>query len=275
MDKNDDIYVDMDGDTYMDPDPGEDGNEDVDEGDDADVDKNGSTNVGEDGGGATMIIAHAWFGFKYRPSIWFKKKKRFDYRSWSKGLSSSKSGISSVSSDKGRFSDFVAQLGSKKTHSNESKRRSWSISPPNCWYFYCSGSSIIVQGLRNERATYPKRSVADRKEQTMSEQEIDKVEAIVTECEQPQVKEHPYKIGEKYLIRTVTQYHTGRLKAVYPQELVIEEAAWITDTGRFFNFLDKGIATEIEPFIDDIIVSRGAIVDVTVFRHELPRKQKG
>ena len=84
-----------------------------------------------------------------------------------------------------------------------------------------------------------------------------------------------FEIGKNYLIRTVTQFHTGKLKAIYDQELVLSDAAWITDTGRFFNFLDKGVAAEIEPFVDDVIISRAAIVDATEFRHELPRNQKG
>lgn len=42
----------------------------------------------------------------------------------------------------------------------------------------------------------------------------------------------PWNVGANYLIRTVTMIDTGRLVDVGPQELVLEEAAWIADTGR-------------------------------------------
>jgi len=81
-------------------------------------------------------------------------------------------------------------------------------------------------------------------------------------------------IGEKYFIRTVTMALTGRLTAVYGQELVLSDAAWIADTGRFSDFLKTGIASEVEPFPDMVIVGRGSIVDACVFQHELPRIKK-
>ena len=43
---------------------------------------------------------------------------------------------------------------------------------------------------------------------------------------------HPFEIGVLYMIRTVTMIQTGRLVSVCPQELVLEDAAWIADTGR-------------------------------------------
>ena len=36
---------------------------------------------------------------------------------------------------------------------------------------------------------------------------------------------HPYKIGQNYLIRTVTMIQVGKLIAVHEQELVLEDAA--------------------------------------------------
>ena len=43
----------------------------------------------------------------------------------------------------------------------------------------------------------------------------------------------PWVIGQNYLIRTVTMIDTGRVTAVYEHEIVLEDAAWIADTGRF------------------------------------------
>ena len=60
--------------------------------------------------------------------------------------------------------------------------------------------------------------------------QLKQVNALMRE---PPTVNHPYEIGANYLIRTVTMIDTGRLVAVTDQELVIEEAAWIADTGRF------------------------------------------
>ena len=86
--------------------------------------------------------------------------------------------------------------------------------------------------------------------------------------------DHPYEIGAAYLVRTVTHYYTGRLKAVTAGELVLGEAAWIPDTGRFSGALATGELREAEPYPDVAIVSRGAIVDVAPWAHPLPRTAK-
>ena len=85
---------------------------------------------------------------------------------------------------------------------------------------------------------------------------------------------HPYKIGEKYFIRTVTLFYTGKLIKVTAKEIVLENAAWIADTGRFMDAIKTGNLNEVEPFQDDVIIGRGAIVDATVWKHALPREQK-
>ena len=88
-----------------------------------------------------------------------------------------------------------------------------------------------------------------------------------------QAQEHPYTIGATYIIRTVTMYYTGRLDAVYAGELVLGDAAWIADTGRWSSALAKGSLSEVEPYPGDglCIVSRASIVDVAPWSHPLPR----
>lgn len=81
----------------------------------------------------------------------------------------------------------------------------------------------------------------------------------------------PYNVGEKYFIRTVTFSFLGRLKFVFENELVLEEASWIADTGGFSNFLkgeyDENL--EVQHFVDDVILSRAAIVDATLWKNDL------
>ncbi len=89
---------------------------------------------------------------------------------------------------------------------------------------------------------------------------------------------NPYEIGKNYLIRTVTMTLTGRLKSIGDKELVLEDVCWIANTGRFHDALKDGIEqldfSEIEPFVNDVIIGRGAIVDCTVYDNGLPNKQK-
>ena len=81
--------------------------------------------------------------------------------------------------------------------------------------------------------------------------------------------------GQAYLIRTVTMTHTGRVVCTTPQELVLEDAAWIPDTGRFSQALeDPGILEEVEPSKLPIIVGRGGVIDAYPWPHRLPRLAK-
>lgn len=85
---------------------------------------------------------------------------------------------------------------------------------------------------------------------------------------------HPYKIGAIYLIRTVTMIDTGRLVEVTDQELVLEDAAWIADTGRFSDALAKSKFNEVEPFPDGrVIVGRNAVIDAVEIE-AAPREQQ-
>lgn len=85
---------------------------------------------------------------------------------------------------------------------------------------------------------------------------------------------HPFKIGANYFIRTVTHHHTGRLVQVTSQELVLEDAAWIADDGRFADALRKCEFGEVEPFPKGrVIVGRAAVIDAVEIE-KIPTSQK-
>ena len=87
--------------------------------------------------------------------------------------------------------------------------------------------------------------------------------------------DNPFDVGSNYFIRTVTMSLVGKLVRVGQQELVLEDAAWIADTGRFADFLESGEASEIEPFPPgEVILGRSSIIDAVKWSHKLPRKQK-
>lgn len=84
-----------------------------------------------------------------------------------------------------------------------------------------------------------------------------------------------WKVGESYFIRTVSFFHTGKLVSVDEHEIVLVDAAWIADTGRFADCFKTGRFSEVEPYPDGVslIIGRGAIVDACIWSHPLPRDQ--
>ena len=85
---------------------------------------------------------------------------------------------------------------------------------------------------------------------------------------------HSIPVGENVFIRTVTFHYTGRVVAVTDSDILLEDAAWIADDGRFYNALKDGDLKEVEPFPYQCIVARGAILDISPWKHDLPKVQK-
>lgn len=85
---------------------------------------------------------------------------------------------------------------------------------------------------------------------------------------------HPYEIGMPYLIRTVTMIDIGRVVDVTAQEIVLEDAAWVADTGRFADALKSCNFNEVEPFPDGrVIINRASVIDA-VRIDKINRSQK-
>ena len=84
----------------------------------------------------------------------------------------------------------------------------------------------------------------------------------------------PWRVGQAYLIRTVTHYLVGRLVWAGPAELVLEDAAWVADTGRYSVALAKGALNEVEPIPGPVVVGRGAVVDAAVWSFPVPPAPK-
>jgi hypothetical protein len=85
--------------------------------------------------------------------------------------------------------------------------------------------------------------------------------------------ELPFEVGEKYYIRTVTHHQTGKVKAIVGKFLILEQAAWIADSGRFMNAILDGKLDEVEP-VKEAIVNTDTIIDAFVWQHDLPTKQQ-
>ena len=104
--------------------------------------------------------------------------------------------------------------------------------------------------------------------------EAREIAALFGNVAAPRPQSHSFVLGQNVLIRTVTMHYTGRVVAITDSDIVLEDAAWIADTGRYADSLATGSLSEIEPYSDPVAVCRGVIVDFTAWKHELPRVQK-
>jgi hypothetical protein len=82
--------------------------------------------------------------------------------------------------------------------------------------------------------------------------------------------------GKNVFIRTVTYHYTGRIVRETPKFLVLTDAAWIADSGRFADAMATGSLSEVEPYPDgcEVSVAWTAIVDLCEWAHPLPRQRK-
>ena len=83
----------------------------------------------------------------------------------------------------------------------------------------------------------------------------------------------PFSVGCKYFFRTVTYHMVGRVDAVVGNFLVLSDASWIADSGRFMQAIKKGVLDEVEP-VGDAYINLDAVVDAFPWCHSLPDIQK-
>lgn len=81
-----------------------------------------------------------------------------------------------------------------------------------------------------------------------------------------------WEIGKDYVVRTVTMVYLGKLKAVKETELLLEDCAWIPDTSRWNEFVNGQKPNEMEPYQNDVIIGRNAILDATILSKKIKRE---
>lgn len=85
--------------------------------------------------------------------------------------------------------------------------------------------------------------------------------------------ELPFNVGDKLFIRTVTYHVTGEVVKIVGKFLVMKNAAWIADSGRFMDALKSEQFSEVEPFTNEIFLNTDSITDATLIK-SLPTTQK-
>jgi hypothetical protein len=87
-------------------------------------------------------------------------------------------------------------------------------------------------------------------------------------------KKSPVEIGKAYLFRTVTHIEVGRVKSICGDFVILQDASWIADTGRYHNCLKDGVFNEVEPYPDTTTVNMAALINFAPWPHDLPKEQK-
>lgn len=79
--------------------------------------------------------------------------------------------------------------------------------------------------------------------------------------------------GKSFFFRTVTYHLTGRVTKVIGNFAVLEDAAWIADSGRFMQAIKEGRLNEVEP-VGEAIINLSSVTDMFPWKHKLPMEQK-
>lgn len=85
------------------------------------------------------------------------------------------------------------------------------------------------------------------------------------------------KQGDKVFVRTVTYHLIGVVQNANEDGfLVLKPAVWVADSGRFAAAIDSGSLNEVEvpAAPTEVLVSRGSIVDVWPWNHDIPSTTK-
>jgi hypothetical protein len=76
-----------------------------------------------------------------------------------------------------------------------------------------------------------------------------------------------------WFIRTVTYHLIGRIVGRVDGFLLLKDASWVADSGRFMQAIKNGTLNEVEP-VGDAVVNIGTITDAFPWTHGLPSSQK-
>ena len=78
--------------------------------------------------------------------------------------------------------------------------------------------------------------------------------------------------GKCFFIRTVTYHWVGKVEKVRGKFMILKDASWVSDSGRFMNAIKQGTLNEVEP-VGTAIINMETIVDICPWKHELPDRQ--
>lgn len=101
---------------------------------------------------------------------------------------------------------------------------------------------------------------------------VEKGSATTIEYKQPEGEF--LQVGKNYFIRTFSFHYVGKLVAINENNLILENASWVADSGRFGEALANGTLSETEKYVNDVVLFRNSLLDATEWQHGLPKVSK-
>jgi hypothetical protein len=99
------------------------------------------------------------------------------------------------------------------------------------------------------------------------------VEAALKENGSSISSDHPFRVGESYFFRTVTYHFVGTIKEIIGKWIILKDASWVADSGRFHVALEKGELSEVE-YMDKAILNMDTITDASMWNNKIPKESK-
>jgi hypothetical protein len=81
-------------------------------------------------------------------------------------------------------------------------------------------------------------------------------------------------VGKSYFFRTVTYHFVGKVTGIFNTKfLILKNASWVADSGRFGNAIATGELDEVE-FVEDACINLDSVTDFMPWKHKLPSVTK-
>jgi hypothetical protein len=107
----------------------------------------------------------------------------------------------------------------------------------------------------------------------VSNETYEKIKNQLTEDEKVDLNDLDDLVGKKWFFRTVTYHLVGKVEKRVGNFVLLSNASWVADSGRFTQAIRDGKLNEIEP-VGAALVNLSAVTDAFPWNHTLPRDQK-
>jgi hypothetical protein len=107
----------------------------------------------------------------------------------------------------------------------------------------------------------------------VSQETYEKIKDQLSSDELADISSMQDLIGKKWFIRTVTYHWVGKAEKLIGQVLIMSNASWVADSGRFMNAIKEGVLEEVEP-VGMAGVNLATMTDIIEWKHDLPKEQK-
>ena len=107
----------------------------------------------------------------------------------------------------------------------------------------------------------------------VSDETFERIKGELKDEERIDISEYEDLVGKSFFIRTVTYHLVGKVEKIVGKFIILKDASWIADSGRFMSAIKEGTLNEVEP-VGQAFVNIESITDFFPWKHKLPTEQK-